>query len=145
MYVMWLLDISVFWVYSEATYKVICNAWVKMVEGIRESVNVVTDIFCRNMYSYIQRHNTLRNSYHIDTPVSCGDVSGEDEFVECDVNNDLDTASESINGDFVLGGSSFDDSENDAINLSKENSFLILGHQYKGLSSEPKQFSGVYQ
>ena len=96
------------------------------------------------MDSCVQHWNALRNYYHADNvnaPGNSGEGASEYKFFECDVKNYLCTASEANNGEFFLGDYSYEDTDNGAIEWSRKNDFLILEHQYKGLSADPQNVS----
>ena len=74
-------------------------------EETREAGNVVPDIFHRDMYSYVQHWNTLRNADHsvdVNIQVNGGYGSGEYEVIKCDIKNNLSTLSQANNRDFSL-------------------------------------------
>ena len=82
-----------------------CDAQGKFVEETCEAGNIVPDILYRDMYSYVQHWNTLRNDDHsvdVNTQVNGGYGSGEYEVVKCDIKNNLVTLSQANNRVFYL-------------------------------------------
>ena len=117
-------------------------------EDTRDAGNVVLEILRCDTGSYVQHQNTLHNYDHIDndnTPVNDGYVVGEYEVIKCDVNNDLGTAPEANTGNFFIVWDAYEDPKNDGTKWSCENIFLVLEHQYEGLSEDPQIMSENYQ
>ena len=105
MYNMWVLDTSIILGCADATDWVICDAQGQFFEETCEAGNVVPDIFHRDVYSYVQHWNTLRNADHsvdVNIQVNGGYGSGEYEVVKCDIKNNLSTLSQANNRDFSL-------------------------------------------
>ena len=86
-----------------------------------DDVNFFPYILHRDMISYVQHLNALRNDDHTDDGDAPGNGDGgvgEDEVLECDINNYLRTVLEVNNDDFILSEDTYEDPENDSIEWS---------------------------